>query len=201
MEKKSEIILIIGRRGCGKTTLAKDFIKDKNRLIILDTMKEYNIGYLADKYIDFAKYVYKNRYNDYMKVSYYPTEKSIKAVFDVICDMLWEMSNITFVIEELARFMNSKSYPESFDRLTRASRHKCINIYGITQRAVDIPVLLRSQSNKICTFQQIEVADVNYLKQLFDATDIKKIRNFDKFEYLEYLDNGEKTVKRFKPKF
>jgi len=197
----SEITLILGRRGCGKTTLAKTMLAQKKRLIIFDPHGEYKIGLVARDFKEFSSYLLKERFNPNMKITYVIDEEDINFIFYMTCKMVYEIPDCTFVIEEIGRFVTPISFPKSFDRLIRFSRHKDISIIGITQRATDIPRILRSQANMICTFQQIESGDLKYLEKFLDADDIKAIRAFDKFEYLEFMDTGRKTIKKFKPKF
>jgi hypothetical protein len=143
----------------------------------------------------------KERFNPYMKITYSPDEEDINYIFYVTCKMIYEVGDMCFVVEEIGRFVTAISFPKSFDRLVRSSRHKNIELVGITQRATDIPRILRSQATKICTFQQIESGDLKYLKQFLEVDDVNRIRGFGKFEYLEYLDTGQKTYKIHKPSF
>jgi len=189
----SEIILIFGRRGCGKTTLAKSLIKKEPRVIVFDTLGEYNdVGIQVDKFEHFAGYCMKYRFAPSFKISYHPSEEDIKYIFSVVCRIVNELKNCVFVIEEIGRFCSASSYPMALDKLMRDTRHIGVSIIGITHRPTDVPKLFRGLATKIITFQQIEPSDIAYLEKIFNSEIVRRIRNLNKFEYIEY--DGEHII-------
>lgn len=199
----SEIILVFGRRGSGKTVFCKqNLIPDMKRVIIFDPHKEYvKEGMQIVDYNLFSNVVLKMRFNPYLKICYYPEEEDIKFIFSTVCKMIYELGDINFIIEEVGRFVTALSFPISFDKLIRGSRHRNVNIIGITQRATDVPRIVRSQATKIISFQQIEPKDIKYLSEFLDNDTVEKVRQFNQFEYLEYDSTGKIEFKKLTTTF
>lgn len=194
--KTNKIDIVVGRRGCGKTTLAKNLIRSARRLIILDPMCEYNIGIRVNNFSQFAATVLRYRFNDDVKITYFPQDElDIHYIFKRICNVIYEFKNVTFVVEELGLYMGATSFPASFKRLVMGSRHQRVNIIGITQRATDIPRNLRSQADSVATFQQTEPGDIEYISKFMNAEKIKLISNLKVGHYLEWRPDGSTTPK------
>ncbi|MCJ7805478.1 ATP-binding protein, partial [Patescibacteria group bacterium] len=97
-EKK--VIVIIGKRGSGKSYLARKLIEREPRLLIFDTMSEYLDGVVFDaeelqQFKAFWKHVYRRPF----RLIYRPLvpEKEI----DEIAELVYLLGNMTFVVEEV----------------------------------------------------------------------------------------------------
>jgi len=190
----SKIIILLGRRGCGKTEYAKHILKSLKRYIILDPIDEYKDGLKIYNFDELSNLIMKYRFNDELRLSYTPSfNEDTQICFQGLCKVIYAMGNITFVVEEIGTFMTATSCAKQFLSLVRLSRHKDINLISITQRATDIPRLLRSQATEIISFQQIEPRDLKYLKEFLNTDTIEKIRHFKNYEYLSYQSDGKIT--------
>lgn len=195
--KKNAISLAVGRKGCGKSTLAKALMKGSKRLIVLDPQCEYDIGLQVNNFNQFTEAIQKYRFSEDVKIRYFPQDKKdSKFMFSLICDIVYDFADVTFVIEELGYFMSATSFPASFARLVMGSRHQRVNIIGVTQRATKIPRDLRSQADVIYTFQQIEPGDVKYISEFMDLKNVNRVRGLTNHNFIEWLPDGTTTVKR-----
>lgn len=95
----SEIILIFGKRGSGKTTLTQTLITEETRLIIFDPLKEYTD--LGRTFFDNEKLIsYLEKTHDtFFKIIYQPDLPSEN--FDFICELVYCLYDIVFVCEEV----------------------------------------------------------------------------------------------------
>jgi len=82
-EKK--IILIIGKRGSGKTYFAKRYIADRRRLVVFDTLQEYTQAVSFDSIKDFAEFWQLHQASNFRLV-YKPIDP--KAEFDQVADLV-----------------------------------------------------------------------------------------------------------------
>lgn len=195
--KKNAISLVVGRKGCGKSTLAKALAKGVKRLIILDPQSEYDVGLRVNNFNQFTEALQKYRFNDDVKIRYFPQDKKdAKFMFSLICDVVYDFADVTFLIEELGYFMSATSFPASFARLVMGSRHQRVNIIGVTQRATKIPRDLRSQADVIYTFQQVEPGDVKYISEFMEMRNVNRVRSLTNHNFIEWLPDGTTSVKR-----
>lgn len=195
--KKNNITIIVGRKGCGKSTLAKSLIRPVRRLVILDPQSEYNIGVKVNNFHQFTDAVQRYRFAEDVKITYFPQDrKDAKFMFSLICDVVYEMKDVTFVVEELGYFMSATSFPPSFARLVMGSRHQRVNILGITQRATKIPRDLRSQADVIFTFQQVEPLDVKYISEFMEMENVRQVKDLSDHRFIEWLPDGKTQIKR-----
>jgi hypothetical protein len=195
--KKNTITIVVGRKGCGKSTLAKTLVAPCRRIIILDPQSEYNIGVRVNNFHAFTDMVLRYRFADDFKLTYFPQDKKdIRYMFPMICDVVYDVMDVTFVVEELGYFMSATSFPASFARLVMGSRHQRVSIIGITQRATKIPRDLRSQADKIYTFQQVEPGDVKYISEFMEMKDVNRVKSLTDHRFIEWLPDGTTTIKR-----
>ena len=98
IEKK--IILIFGKRGSGKSYLARKLMEIELRSVIFDTMSEYENGVVFgaenyDELLEFWRKVYQGRF----RIIYRPLQPA--AEIDGICELVYNLGNCCFLVEEI----------------------------------------------------------------------------------------------------
>lgn len=114
----------------------------------------------------------------------YPREE-----FDLIADMVYNVGDCVFVVEELDTFCSPYEISPSFSDVIRRGRHNNIDFIGITQRPHGINRTLTSQANEIISFHQSEPRDIDFLS-LYIGQEAKKLNSLSQYEYL-YYNNGK----------
>ena len=128
--------IISGRRGCGKTSLAKKFCQDRRRIIFYDTLGEYTDGVVFEdlqKLKDFWAHVQNGNF----RIIYRPLhpERAIDCEFDSICELVNESENLTFLVDHLDRYCEpSPSMSLPLKELIRDGCDKQIELIGTTQK-------------------------------------------------------------------
>ena len=163
IEKK--ITLIFGKRGSGKSWLAKKLIENEPRLVVFDTMSEYKNGviFVSEKYdecLEFWRKVYRGRY----RLIYRPIKPD--AEIGRICDLVYAVGNCCFLVEEIDCYCTAYQISDTFAAIIQRGRHKDIKLIGITQRPYGINRLLTSQAKEIYVFNTNEPRDREYLRTL-----------------------------------
>jgi DNA helicase HerA-like ATPase len=178
------IKVILGKKGTGKTTLAKRIINQSlNKIIVLDVTGEYRENNKLTNIYDTQTLREIVENNRYYRINYnFVDEKEL----DIIIKTIMTDSNITVVFDEAHEVIKEKSVL----RLIRYSRHLNLNLIFVSHRIYDIPTILRSQMDYICIFRMQELRDLEYLEK-FLRTPPEEIRSLDKFEYIEYNINTE----------
>jgi len=194
--KHREIYLILGKSGSGKTTLCKKLIKDKERLIVFDTISEYREDKTFEAvYINniwaFLDYLSRNL-NKKFRIVFDPEdpEEIIKLgdgqqidLFDLTCKIIYEcLSDVVFAVEEVANFISPAIMPKYFRKLIRYGRHSNISGYFTSQRPADISPHLRAQATVLISFKQHEPRDIQWLKAII-GEDAEKLKDLGKHKY------------------
>jgi DNA helicase HerA-like ATPase len=193
--KTREVVLITGKTGSGKSTLFRKMLADKKRLIIFDTISEYqelappfpalHISSLHILYDCLAKNHHKN-----FRIVFDPEdpEQSIAlndgnqiTVFEEACKLVYtHLDNLIIGIEEISNFMTGTKVPEYLRKIVRFGRHSSISIYATTQRPADVHPLIRAQMTKLISFKQHEPRDIDWLRQVIgeQAPSLKDLEQF-----------------------
>lgn len=172
------IILVLGRKGSGKSYFVKQGLKNFNNLIIIDTLAEYEgvIIYDVQDFIDFIKSQPKN----FQIVLRDLNDEKI----DTYLSLLAELENITIVCEEVDYYFTGINPNMNLLKIIKYGRHKGINVVGISRRPFEVSPFLRSQADLVITFEQKEPRDIEALQKRFGKVDF----NLGKYKYLAIGD-------------
>ena len=155
--------LVIGKRGRGKTTLVKQYIKESRakRIWIFDFVGEYQ------------------EFQDWENVFIQRAD-----LYD-FCFNVWKFSskeNPSLVIfDEIASYgKNSKE----IEFLFRLGRHKGIEICCVAHRLFDLPPIVRSQADQMVLFQITLEMDLKELVKYVNKPIIDTLIYLPKFKYI-----------------
>lgn len=152
----------MGKRGRGKTTLAKTLINQS------DYDKVYILDYLAE-------------FGSFQSERVYVQNVGLKS----FCFKVWDESYIgrkTLVVFDEVHLYGKNDI--RINHLFRLGRHKGIDVVSITQRFYDMPVIVRSQTDIFHVFQITEERDLMYLSHLIPKSTVQLIRNLEQFQYV-----------------
>jgi len=185
------IKLIFGKRGSGKSYLAKKEVQVCKRLLIYDTLGEYTEGVVVESLIE-LKTFWTKVYAGNFRLIYRPLDPP--AEFDVICDLVWELGDMTFLVEEIDCFCSVQSLGPSFKAIIQRGRHKDVTLIGITQRPASVARLLTSQAKEICIFNTNEPRDIKYFSELIGEAIVPKIAALGQYEYVIWRDGVDELI-------
>src|SRR4030066_2407162 len=184
-EKK--ITLIFGKRGTGKSYLANKLIENEKRLLIFDTLGEYNNGVVFDaRYAGRFREFWKRVYRGNFRLIYRPLNP--EAEIDGIAGRVFLLGNMTFLVEELDCYCPSWQISDAFAHIIQRGRHNNISLIGVTQRPFGIHRLLTSQAKEIYIFGTNEPRDRDYLKLLLGEQIEAKLDQLQKYQYVHWQE-------------
>ena len=190
MKSEKKIILIFGKRGSGKSYLAKKLIENEQRLLIFDTLSEYTEGVVFEDYEKFSGF-WRQIYQRPYRLIYRPLKPDEEI--EQIADLVYTIGNITFLVEEIDCYCSSYQISESFAHIIQRGRHNNITLIGVTQRPYGIHRLLTSQAKEIYIFSTNEPRDREYLRTLLGQEIEPMLDRLGQYQYLHWKD-GEANV-------
>lgn len=186
MDKPEKIIIIVlGKRGSGKSLLVMKACQDKKRLLIYDTIGEYRDGVIIPDLNELRDYWFKVYRGDF-RIIYQPVDP--EADFDSVCHQVALCEDLTFVIEEMDRFARPLALSREFKEIIQRGRHHRVELIGITQRPHGIDKLLTSQAKQMFIFNTTEPRDIDYFKDVVGYEVVKKIAALQQYEYVKWED-------------
>lgn len=196
LKKNPEAIvtLILGERGSGKSFFAKWYISKFSRYIIYDTQDEYIDGVVFREFVELKKFLLAHYTGDF-RIIYNPLNPSNEAEFSELCEIVYMIGDMHFLVEELDLVADTFNTDMHFQSIIRRGRHKAINFIGISQRPFGINRNITSQAKEFYSFRQKEPRDVDYLKY-YIGREAEEIPNLQEYEFLYWYYRQEKTTIR-----
>lgn len=184
--QEKKVILILGKRGQGKSFLVKHHLKEFNRFLVYDTLCEYTDGLIFTDFETLFKFWNEHLDGDF-RLIYQPLQPDEE--FSNICDLVYECGNMVFIVEEIDRFSDSTHLPLEFANIVQRGRHRDITLIAISQRPYRVNRTLSSQVKELYTFQQSEPRDIDFISE-FIGQDLDRVRTLPIYNYLHWTSDG-----------
>jgi len=158
--RSDEIVTISGKRGYGKTTIAKTLIQGLNRVAVWDPMNEF-----ANSYI--------------------PQTGSIDE-FNQFLKPIWEQGNTFILVDESDQVMpEGRPLCLYANKIINLGRHRNIGIGLVTRRIANLNKNAVAQSHAIILFHHFLPNDIRYLSEFVKEAD--KLQDLKKYQYRKYI--------------
>lgn len=171
---QNEITVILGKKGSGKTFLAKRLVALCRRLICYDPMHQFgDIGAVVHHYADLVDYVVVNRRGPF-RVVYQPeiapgaSGDVVRGEFIKMCDLVNRLVNVYFLVDEIDNCLPPRDKENGFFKnMIQRGRHAAVSLVATTIRYTDTQRNLTAQADKIICFHTHEPSDVKYFRAYF----------------------------------
>lgn len=197
MIKTTDCLLVMGRRGCGKSYLAKNLQSLWPRRIILDTLNEYNEGEIVYSFDEFCNALarLKSVSQDQFTLTYHfdPENHLNETEFDQIMRLCYYFGNIQVVIEEIQIFSSAHVLPHWLKQCLLTGRHQNLSLLFTTQRPGELNKTILSQCSHIFCGQIIEGNDLRYISS-FLRQNAEKLIQIPERHFIYFSDSGIKTI-------
>ena len=157
---QNNISVIFGKKGSGKTTLARELIKksNSNSIVIWDYLGDYSgMGEIFKNRGDFI-----NSFTREKKI--YILQNFEENQFNDIAKIVYDIGKIFFVVEEVDLICNPHFITGDFSKMIRYGRHFLIDMLFISRRPQEVNRLVTSQADNCYVFKFIEPRDKIFLK-------------------------------------
>ena len=168
MSRENDVTIIVGRKGCGKSSRARAIALDRPRHIYIDAMHEYTDGVIVRDFPSLAAYLKNKAYDRYSVVFRSMDEREILAALAIGTKGSPEnppLPGVTYIVDETDRLCSARSMPEAVHRLANYGRHFGVSAIFIARRAKALPADIRASADRYIIGQTFEPGDVDYMRE------------------------------------
>lgn len=175
---------IFGKRGSGKTELARFLTRDCPRLVIIDPMEEYTE---AKKFTSvYDVYCYLAQYHSRpFRCTFVPIGDDQLVQLDKLLDVIRYVENCVVVLEEADLFATPRSYSSIFSDFVRRGRHYRTGLLAVSRRPQEVSKDLTGQASMVISFQMNEPGMLDYLKK-YGSIEPEYVRELTVYQFCCY---------------
>jgi len=180
-----DVAIILGKTGFGKSTWLNSYCKGKPRIFAFDPFMKFPANYEGEKFIlDTAAS------GNFGPGNHFRVGSHRREDLDLLGAMAFVTGDCLLVIEECGFIWNKgERIPDWLQEIVFLGRHKNISLAVTAQRAAYIPIDLRSQANRLVTFWQTELSDVDWLENYLGQR-VEEIATLPRFICMD-AENGK----------
>jgi DNA helicase HerA-like ATPase len=186
------IRVVLGQRGTGKSTLARQLVADERRLLIFDPMAEHDA--LRLDYDDFAAYLDDNGDNDPLRVALTDLDAG-----EEFCAFAWVLSGrrpgLAVFIEEADLIAPPGQEPPILRRLIAQGRHRGVAVVACSRRPAEVSRFLTAQAHELYLFRMVEPRDLAYIRAFCGADVSAMVQALGPHDHVAWTVNGHQLVR------
>ena len=185
--------VVFGLKGSGKTSLVRSrLLPAHSRCLIIDPNREYgSVAVEVHSLEEWASYV--ERTDGRWRVAlFWP---GMEADFEDVCEAVWSVGNLLFVVEEVDRFCDPSSIGDAFYNVVNYGRHADtgpIDFLAVSRTPAAVHRSLTRAAYEVYCFTIGEPRDVDYLRKWVSEAFADGLRDLPPHRY-RYMDLWDRS--------
>lgn len=193
MINATDCVLVMGRRGCGKSHLAKRIQEIWPRRVIIDSLNEYSEGIIVHDFNSFTAELLRLKNSNaeaFVIIFQFDPESHLSEMeFDHILRVCYYFGNIQVVIEEIQLYSTPHNLPKWLKNSLLTGRHQNMSLLFTSQRPGEVNKTIISQCSHIFVGSIVEGNDINYLKGFLNQ-DAGRLSSLPDRQFLYFSKSG-----------
>jgi energy-coupling factor transporter ATP-binding protein EcfA2 len=189
--KSGECITIVGKRGSGKSYLAREIGKAMPKQVIFDPVNDWSEGVIVRSFAQFCEKVqlFNSAEHGNLIFRFDPDDNHRAETLNEALRVIYHMGDVQVVIDEIQLFTSPHYMPPYLENLYFIGRHKKVGVTAITQRP--------SKLNKSCLAQSEHV----FVGQLHENNDIKVVSSFLNMSHTDIASLKPREFQYYSPTY
>lgn len=201
-----EVRLVVGKRGCGKSHLVKEMLKEEiaaqRRVVVFDVHDEYSVhGRATDQVnlgpcrhrVELQQLLERPELLDFPRYSYAvqvrQRPEQAAADFEVLLELALETGDLELFADELGAI--EEWCRPAINFVATQSRHAGVPLVLASQRMIHIPKTARTQATSVYSFLQNNPEDLAALEKLTGSADFaERVSRLPRRRYLKWRDDA-----------
>jgi hypothetical protein len=185
MGAEAVIVGIAGRRGSGKSTMARRLLERCHRLVIWDPMAEHSwCPNRLSSPVRLERFLTWADPQDAFAARYVPEHADLVGEFEDVCELVFDFGRLVFGIEEVPMLCTPGALPGQFDRLVRLGRHERVSIVWTAQRMVEVARRLTAATDYFVLFSHTEPRDLDGIAERCGAGVARQVADLPRHGWL-----------------
>lgn len=190
MERQNRIVGVAGRKGSGKSTIARLILEQCRRLFLFDTMGEHS--WVPDRHENLDQalvYVMESPHYSEFSASLIPQGDNFELEFIELCDVIYETGKeckvpMLFAVEEVPMLTRPNYTPKKFHKIIRLGRHAEISLLYTAQRIGECSRALTSATDVFVLFTHTEPRDLDAIAERTNSDLARKVQTLGDHGFL-----------------
>lgn len=195
--KYDDCILVLGRRGCGKSFLAKNIQKMWPRRVIIDVLNEYTDGIKVKTFDQFCAQMLlfkEQKTPAFVLIFQVDHETHIsETLFDEILRVCFYFGNIQVVVEEIQEHSSPHQLGHWLKKCLFVGRHQKLSLLFTTQRPGMLNKSILSQCMHVFCGSLIDGNDIRYVSG-FLGENSQRLVQLPERRFLYFSADGVKEI-------
>jgi hypothetical protein len=193
------IVGIAGRRGCGKSTVARRILERCPRIVLWDPLGEHDwcpnelasVGEL-ERFLAWADG------RDTFAARCTLQWGSLEAEFGVVAEVVYEYGDLVLGVEEVPLICSPGALPDGFDRLVRLGRHQGVSVVYTGQRLTEVARRLTAATDYFILFRHSEPRDLDGIAERCGSEVAERVADLPRHGFLvwDVVEGKECSVER-----
>lgn len=187
IERQNCIVGVAGRKGSGKSTIARKILECVPRLFLFDTMGEH--AWIPQRFDDSQQaimFVMETPWSDQFMASLVPSGDDFEAEFSEICVEVYAAGNMCFAVEEVPMLSSPGYTPKKFNKIVRLGRHRNLSLLYTAQRLSECPRALTSATDIFVLFCHTEPRDLDAIADRCGGEIARKVQSLGDHGFLVF---------------
>jgi len=166
MGAEALIVGIAGRRGSGKSTMARRVLERCHRVLVWDAMGEHS--WCPNRFSSLPGLERFMAWADgqaAFAARYVPEQGDLVEEFEAVSELVFDYGRVVLGIEEVPMLCTPSALPGEFDRLVRLGRHQRVSLVWTAQRMVEVARRLTAATDYFVLFSHTEPRDLDGIAQ------------------------------------